>query len=50
MVPPPSWWGIRQQGDSYLAVYSYENGTSLILEQSYEQYLVEISPAAATRI
>ncbi len=27
---------------SYLAVYSYENGTGqAILEQSYEQYLVE---------
>ena len=30
------------QNDHYLAVYSYENGTvNAILEQSYEQYLVE---------
>lgn len=33
---------LAAQGDSYLAVYSYENGTvNAILEQSYEQYLVE---------
>ena len=33
---------LASQGDSYLAVYSYENGqVSAILEQSYEQYLVE---------
>ena len=33
---------LAAQGDSYLAVYSYENGqVSAILEQSYEQYLVE---------
>ena len=33
---------LAAQGDSYLAVYSYENGTvHAILEQSYEQYLVE---------
>ena len=32
---------LAAQGDSYLAVYSYENGTvNAILEQSYEQYLV----------
>ena len=30
------------QDDHYLAVYSYENGeVSAILEQAYEQYLVE---------
>ena len=33
---------LASQGDSYLAVYSYENGeVNAILEQSYEQYLVE---------
>lgn len=33
---------LAAQGDSYLAVYSYENSTvNAILEQSYEQYLVE---------
>ena len=33
---------LAAQGDSYLAVYSYENGmVNAILEQSYEQYLVE---------
>ncbi len=33
---------LSAQGDSYLAVYSYQNGTvNAILEQSYEQYLVE---------
>ena len=44
MVPPPSWWlgTSPRRADSYLAVYSYENGTvNAILEQSYEQYLVE---------
>ena len=33
---------VASQGDNYLAVYSYEDGElSAILEQSYEQYLVE---------
>ena len=33
---------LASQGDSYLAVYSYEHGeVNAILEQSYEQYLVE---------
>ena len=33
---------LAAQGDSYLAVYSYEHGeVNAILEQSYEQYLVE---------
>ncbi len=33
---------MASQGDRYLAVYSYENGEiSAILEQPYEQYLVE---------
>ena len=33
---------LASQGDSYLAVYSYENGhVTAILEQSYEKYLVE---------
>ena len=33
---------VASRGDNYLAVYSYENGElSAILEQSYEQYLVE---------
>ncbi len=33
---------LASQGDSYLAVYSYERGeVNAILEQSYEQYLVE---------
>lgn len=33
---------ISAQGDRYLAVYSYENGQlTVILEQQYEQYLVE---------
>ena len=33
---------LAAQGDSYLAVYSYQDGTlSTILEQQYEQYLVE---------
>ncbi len=33
---------MASQGDRYLAVYSYENGeVTAILEQSYEQYLVE---------
>ena len=33
---------VASQGDHYLAVYSYANGElSAILEQSYEQYLVE---------
>ena len=33
---------VASQGDNYLAVYSYTNGElSAILEQSYEQYLVE---------
>ena len=33
---------LAAQGDSYLAVYSYQKGTlSTILEQQYEQYLVE---------
>ena len=33
---------VASQGDHYLAVYSYENGTiNTILEQSYEKYLVE---------
>ena len=33
---------VASQGDHYLAVYSYQNGVlSAILEQSYEQYLVE---------
>ena len=33
---------VASRGDNYLAVYSYEDGElSAILEQSYEQYLVE---------
>lgn len=33
---------LASQGDSYLAVYSFTNGeVNAILEQSYEQYLVE---------
>ena len=33
---------LASRGDSYLAVYSYEHGeVNAILEQSYEQYLVE---------
>ena len=33
---------IRDRGDHYLAVYSYTDGVlSTILEQQYQQYLVE---------
>ena len=41
---PPSWWWVilAAQGDHYLAVYSYTDGVlSTILEQQYQQYLVE---------
>ncbi|MFR1571360.1 MAG: hypothetical protein ACLSTW_00145 [Faecalibacterium sp.] len=38
------------QEDRYLAVYSYENGeVSAILEQAYEQYLVEDITGGATK-
>ena len=44
MVPPPSWWWgtSPRRATAIWRVYSYENGTvNAILEQSYEQYLVE---------